>query len=54
VITPVGGHPVSSQSSLRRAMVNDLVPGRSVTVDYTTASGRPGSVTVLLTTGPPA
>ena len=54
VITSVGGHPVSSQSSLRRAMVNDLVPGRSVTVDYTTASGRPGSVTVLLTTGPPA
>src|SRR5262249_50021119 len=38
VITSVDGHPVTSQSSLRHVMVNDLVPGQSVTVNYTAAS----------------
>jgi S1-C subfamily serine protease len=54
VITSVGGHPVASQSSLRRVMVNDLTPGQSVTVNYTTASGQQESATVVLATGPPA
>jgi S1-C subfamily serine protease len=54
VITSAGGHPVDSQSSLRRVMVNDLTPGQSVTVNYTTASGQQESATVVLTTGPPA
>jgi S1-C subfamily serine protease len=54
VITSVGGHPVNSQSSLRHVMVNDLVPGQSVTVNYTTASGQQESATVVVTTGPPA
>jgi S1-C subfamily serine protease len=54
VITSVGGHPVASQSSLRRVMVSDLTPGQSVTVNYTAASGQQESVTVVLTTGPPA
>ena len=53
VITSVGGHQVSSQTSLRHVMVNDLVPGQSVTVNYTAASGQQESVTVVLTTGPP-
>src|SRR5215472_12870311 len=54
VITSVGGHPVGSQSSLRHVMVNDLVPGQSVTVNYTARSGQQKSATVVLTTGPPA
>ena len=54
VITSVGGHPVASQTSLRHVMVSDLTPGQSVTVNYTAASGQQESVTVVLTTGPPA
>ena len=54
VITSVDGHPVTSQSALRRVMVNDLTPGQSVTVSYTAASGQNDSATVVLATGPPA
>jgi S1-C subfamily serine protease len=54
VITSVNGHPVTSQSSLRQVMVNDLAPGQSVTVSYTAASGKHDSVTAVLATGPPA
>jgi S1-C subfamily serine protease len=54
VITSVGGHSVTSQSSLRHVMVNDLTPGQGVTVNYTTASGQQESATVVVTTGPPA
>jgi S1-C subfamily serine protease len=54
VITAVGGHPVTSQSSLRHVMVNDVTAGQSVTVSYTTASGQQHSVTVVLGSGPPA
>ena len=54
VITSVDGHPVTSQSSLRRLIVNDLLPGQSVTVSYTAASGQHNSVTVVLGSGPPA
>ena len=53
VITSVDGHPVTSQSALRRVMVNDLTPGQSVTVNYTAASGQHHSVTVVVATGPP-
>ena len=54
VITSVDGHPVTSQSALRHVMVNDVSPGQSVTVNYTTASGHQDSATVVLTTGPAA
>ena len=54
VITSVDGHPVTSQSSLRHVMVNDVTPGQSVTVSYTASSGQQHSVTVVLGTGPPA
>jgi S1-C subfamily serine protease len=54
VITSVDGHPVTSQSSLRQVMINDLAPGQSVTVSYTAASGKHDSVTAVLATGPPA
>jgi len=54
VITSVDGHPVTSQSSLRHVMVNDVTPGQSVTVGYTASSGQQHSVTVVLGTGPPA
>ena len=54
VITSVGGHPVTSQSSLRHVMVDDVIPGQSVTVSYTGASGQQSSATVVLTTGPAA
>ena len=54
LITSVGGHPVTSQASLRHAMVNDLTPGQSVTVSYTARSGQQDSATVVLAAGPPA
>src|SRR5262249_58117202 len=54
VITSVDGHPVTSQSSLRHVMVNDVTPGHSVTVGYTASSGQQHSLTVRLGTGPPA
>ena len=54
VITSVDGHPVRSQSTLQRVMVNDVTPGQSVTVGYTTATGQQHSVTVVLASGPPA
>jgi S1-C subfamily serine protease len=54
VITSVDGHSVSSQSTLQHVMVNDVTPGQSVTVGYTTASGQQHSVTVVLASGPPA
>jgi S1-C subfamily serine protease len=54
VITSVDGHPVKSQSTMQRVMVNDVSPGQSVTVGYTTAAGQQHSVTVVLASGPPA
>src|SRR5215469_4264720 len=54
VITSVDGHAVTSQSSLRRVMVNDLTPGQSVTVNYTAASGQHFSLNDVAATGPPA
>jgi S1-C subfamily serine protease len=54
VITSVGGHPVSSQSSLQHVIVNDLHPGQSVAIGYTTRAGQQHSVSVILASGPPA
>lgn len=54
VITAVGGHSVSSGTALQRVMVNDVRPGQRVTVQYTDASGQQHSVSVVLTSGPPA
>jgi S1-C subfamily serine protease len=54
LITSVGGHPVTSQASLRHAMVNELIPGQSVTVRYIATSGQQDSANVVLAAGPPA
>jgi S1-C subfamily serine protease len=54
VITAVAGHPVSSQTTLQTVMVNDVRPGEQVTVQYTETTGQQGSVSMVLTTGPPA
>jgi S1-C subfamily serine protease len=53
VITSVDGHPAASQNALQRVMVNDVTPGQSVTVGYTTASGQQHSASVTLASGPP-
>jgi S1-C subfamily serine protease len=54
VITSVGGYSVTSQSQLQDVMVNDMTPGRVVTVVYTDTAGQQQSVTVTLGTGPAA
>lgn len=54
VITSVAGHAVTSQSSLQSVMVNDVRPGQSVAVQYTDTAGQSHSVSVVLTSGPPA
>jgi S1-C subfamily serine protease len=54
VITSVDGHPATSQATLQHIMANDVTPGQSVTVNYTTASGQQHSVTVTPASGPPA
>jgi len=40
--------------TLQNIMVNDVTPGQSVTVSYTSASGRQHTVTVILAGGPAA
>jgi len=54
VITSVDGHSTASQATLQNIMVNDVTPGQSVTVSYTSASGRQHTVTVILASGPAA
>ena len=54
VITSVDGHPATSQTTLQHIMVTDLTPGQSVTVSYTSASGKQHTATVNLASGPPA
>jgi len=54
VITSVDGHPVTSQAALQHTMVTDLIPGQSVTVSYTSASGQQHTATVTLASGPAA
>jgi S1-C subfamily serine protease len=54
VITSVGGYSVTSQSELQDVMVNDMSPGRVVTVVYTDTAGQQQSVTVTLGAGPAA
>jgi len=54
VITSVDGHSTASQTTLQNIMVNDVTPGQSVTVSYTSASGRQHTVTVILAGGPAA
>jgi S1-C subfamily serine protease len=54
VITSVDGHSVASQAALQRIMVTDVIPGQSVTVNYTSTSGQQHSVTVTPTSGLPA
>jgi S1-C subfamily serine protease len=54
VITSVAGHAVTTQSALQSVMVNDVKPGQTVTVQYTDTAGQQRTVTVVLTSGPPA
>jgi S1-C subfamily serine protease len=54
VITAVDGHSVDSGTALQTVMVNDVRPGERVTVQYTDSSGQQHSVSVVLTSGPPA
>jgi S1-C subfamily serine protease len=54
VISSVGGYSVTSQSQLQDVMVNDMSPGRVVTVVYTDTTGQQQSVTVTLGSGPAA
>ncbi len=54
VITSVGGYSVTSQSELQDVMVNDMSPGRVVSVVYIDTAGQQQSVTVTLGTGPAA
>jgi S1-C subfamily serine protease len=54
VITSVGGYDVTSQSSLQTALVNNLRPGETVTIQYTDTAGQPRTTSVALTSGPPA
>jgi S1-C subfamily serine protease len=54
VITAVAGHSASSQATLQTVMVNDVAPGERVTVQYTDTTGQQHSVSVVLTSGPPA
>jgi S1-C subfamily serine protease len=54
VIAAVAGHSVSSQATLQTVMVNDVRPGEQVTVQYTDTTGQQHSVSVVLTSGPPA
>jgi S1-C subfamily serine protease len=53
-ITSVGGHAVTSQSSLQTVLVNDFKPGQTVTVQYTDTAGQSQTTSVVLTSGPPA
>jgi S1-C subfamily serine protease len=53
VITSVGGHAVTSDSSLTAILLHDEQPGTSVQVDYTDPSGTQHSVTLTLASGPP-
>ncbi len=54
VITSVAGRGVTSQSSLRTVMVNDVKPGQTVTVQYTGTNGQQHTVSLVLASGPPA
>jgi S1-C subfamily serine protease len=54
VITSVGGYSVTSQSALQDVLVDDMSPGRVVTVVYLDTVGQQQSVTVMLGSGPPA
>lgn len=54
VITSVGGYAVTSQSSLQTALVNELRPGQTVTIQYTDTSGQTHTTSIVLTSGPPA
>jgi S1-C subfamily serine protease len=54
VIVSVGGYSVSSQSALQDVMVNDMSPGRVITVVYANIAGQQQSVTLTLGTGPAA
>jgi S1-C subfamily serine protease len=54
LITSVDGHAVASQSSLQTVMVNDVRPGQTVAIQYTDTAGQQHTVSVVLTSGPPA
>jgi S1-C subfamily serine protease len=54
VITSVGGYSVTSQSELQDVMVDDMSPGRTVTVVYFDTAGQQQSVTLTLGSGPAA
>jgi S1-C subfamily serine protease len=54
VITSVDGHAVTSQSSLQTVMVNDVHPGQTISVQYTDTSGQQHTVSLVVTSGPPA
>jgi S1-C subfamily serine protease len=54
VITAVASHSVSSQATLQTVMVNDVRPGEQVTIQYTDTTGQQRSVSLVLTSGPPA
>jgi S1-C subfamily serine protease len=54
VITSVGGYSVTSQSALQAVLVDDMSPGRVVTVVYTDTAGQQQSVTLTLGSGPAA
>jgi S1-C subfamily serine protease len=53
-ITAVDGHDVTSQAALQDVMTNDVAPGDRVTVEYTSSTGQRHSVSLVLTSGPPA
>jgi S1-C subfamily serine protease len=53
-ITAIGGHPVTTQSSLQTALVRDYRPGQTVSIDYTDTAGQPRTATIALVSGPPA
>jgi S1-C subfamily serine protease len=54
VMTLVDGHPATSQTTLQHITVTGAIPGQSVTVSYTSASGQQHTVTLTLASGPPA
>jgi S1-C subfamily serine protease len=54
VITSIGGYAATSQSLLQTALVNELRPGQTVTIQYTDTSGQTHTTSVVLTSGPPA
>lgn len=54
VITSVDGHAATSEAALQTVMVNDVKPGQTVTLHYTDTAGRQHTVSVVLTSGPPA